>query len=397
MWQLHKTKVNLGFLINPFYLYCIAFVINVFLYLWGWSHIFPKLSVSLILFLLSSFIIFFFAGKKIVKKEFNFSDKNRYKPFLYDLIFGTIVLLGFINVLGMGYLPVLDRSHDYRDFGVPVLDPLFHSLSIFFSVFFFHSFLEGKKKTYLIYVIVILVIQILLFRRSAIVWILTSSAFLYFLYKQKVNLLVLIAGFLCLPLFSYCFGLYGIFRSNLNQTFVMNELGESDSFKDSGISHEHYMTYLYISSPLANLQKNIVESKGFMNNHNLKEFIFYSLIPESFTLRLEKSLNLAPPDYTLISPNLIAGSFLMASFYTMGWFGMISMLFFLFLFIILCLEIIKKWDTFSVTTFSLLSTTVSLLIFSNFLNRLEVILMLFIYPVLFHIIFERFKIREASD
>jgi hypothetical protein len=36
-----------------------------------------------------------------------------------------------------------------------------------------------------------------------------------------------------------------------------------------------------------------------------------------------------------------------------------------------------------------LSTTITLLIFSNFLNRLDVILMLFVYPVLFHFIFKK--------
>ena len=46
----------------------------------------------------------------------------------------------------MGYLPVLDRSHDYREFGMPVIDPVFNSLSIFFSVFFFQSYLGGKKE-----------------------------------------------------------------------------------------------------------------------------------------------------------------------------------------------------------------------------------------------------------
>ena len=79
----------------------------------------------------------------------------------------------------------------------------------------------------------------------------------------------------------------------------------------------------------------------------------------------------------------------MVSFYTLGWAGMIIMLLFLFAFILLCLLVIKKWDTFSAATYAILSTTITLLIFSNFLNRLDVILMLFVYPVLFHFIFTK--------
>lgn len=112
-------------------------------------------------------------------------------------------------------------------------------------------------------------------------------------------------------------------------------------------------------------------------------------MPQSLTLRLKKQLNIIDPVCYLITPQLIVGSFYMVGFYTMGWMGMIIMSLFLFLSIMLCFIIIRKWNTFSATTFAILSTTVSLLIFSNFLNRLDVLLMLFIYPVLFHFIYKR--------
>ena len=292
----------------------------------------------------------------------------------------------------MGYLPVLDQSHDYREFGIPVIDPLFNSLSIFFSVFFFQSFLENKKRRFLIYVFIILIIQILLFRRSTIVWIMTSSTFIFFLYKRKISILIIVAGIICIPLLSYCFGLYGNKRSNLTKSMVMNDLGASNAYMNSGINYNHYMTYLYVSSPLANLQKNIDEGKGFFNNGEIKDFFFYSLMPVSLTIRLEKTLNLTPPGCDLIKPNLIVGSFFMVSFCTMGWPGMIIMLLYLFIFIVFCLFLINRWDTFSITTYSILSTAVCLLTFSNFLNRLDVILMLFIYPVIFHFLYIRSNI-----
>jgi hypothetical protein len=149
------------------------------------------------------------------------------------------------------------------------------------------------------------------------------------------------------------------------------------------------MTYLYVSSPLANLQKNIDKNFEEYKKKNFKEFLFYCLIPESFTLRLERFLDLSPPSCDLISPNLIVGTFYMVSFYTMGWYGMVIMDLFLFIFILLCLFVIRKWRTFGLETFSLLSATASLLIFSNFLNRLDVILMLFVYPVFFHLVISR--------
>ena len=110
-------------------------------------------------------------------------------------------------------------------------------------------------------------------------------------------------------------------------------------------------------------------------------------MPVSVTIRLEKPLNITPPACNLINPELIVGSLFMISYFTLGWLGMTIMLIFLFVFIVLCLFLIKIWNTFFATTLSILSTTISLLIFSNFLNRLDVILMLFIYPVFFHFVY----------
>ena len=189
---------------------------------------------------------------------FNFQPLNQK---LTDIIFCLLILLGVVNILYMGFIPVLDRSHNYREFGMPVIDPLFNSLSIFFSVFLFHSFLDTRKKRFLIYLLIILIFQAIIFRRSAMMWIITSSSFLFILYIRKIRILVIVLSIISIPVFSYCFGLYGNFRSNLTKSFVINDLGASETFKNSGISYNHYMTYLYLSSPLANLQKNI-DNKG---------------------------------------------------------------------------------------------------------------------------------------
>jgi hypothetical protein len=387
-----KVRVNLGFLVNPFYIFAAAFSLAIFVYLWGWSSIFPQLSAGLLSFLIFSALLFIFAGRKTAFTLFN---QNRGNDFGYinEFFFSLIITLGTVNVFFMGYLPILSPLNDYRKFGVPVLDPVFNSLSIFFSAFFFHSFLKSKKKKFLLYVILILLFQILLFRRSTMVWILTSSSFLYLLQKQKIKLLILVTAIVCIPVLSYCFGLYGNKRSNLNESYVINDLGASESFKHSGISYNHYITYLYLSSPLANLQKNVDNGNGFLNNRDFKAFFFYSLLPQSFTLRLEKTLKLIPPECSLIIPDLIAGSFFLIGFFTLGWLGMALMLIYLFAIILLCLFLLKKCDTFSVSTYSILVTAVSLMIFSNFLNRLDVILMLFVYPPFFHLIYTG-KIRN---
>jgi hypothetical protein len=387
MSWLSEKKVNLRVLINPFFLYCASFILAVAIYFLGWSSIFPRLSAGLLLFLASTIILFFVGGIILKKKNLYFSSSLITDNHINDIIFFIIIILGVINVSFMGYIPVLDRSHNYREFGMPVVDPVFNTLSIFFSTIYFHNYLQNKKKKNLVYFIIILLIQIILFRRSTIVWIVISSSLLYILFKQRVSLLVIALSIISIPLASYCFGYYGDVRSKLSKSFVLNDLGASDKFRNSQLSHNHYMTYLYVSSPLANLQKNIDFKDNGVTHHDFREFLFYCVIPESITSRLEKPLNLIKPDCQLISPNLIVGSLYMVSFFTMGWAGMIMMFLFLSGVILAGLLIINRWKSFGMETFSILSTAVSILIFSNFLNRLDVLLMLFVYPVLFHYIY----------
>jgi hypothetical protein len=321
------------------------------------------------------------------------------QPFYFrfnDIMFGLIILLGIMNIILMGYLPVLDRTHDYREFGIPVLDPVCNSLSIFFSVWFFESFLENRKKRFLVFVLIILILQILIFRRSTIVWIFTASAFLWLFYKQKIRIIILLALLITLPVLSYSFGLYGNTRSNLSEAYILEDLGASDAFKSLGISHNHYVTYLYISSPMANLQRNIDEGKGLLNKSDFKSFFFFSLLPESITLRLGNIFKLIRSEPSLIMSDLIVGTFFMVSFCTLGWLGMSGMILFLLIFIFGCIFLIQKFNTFRITTLCILCTTATLLIFSNFLNRLDVIMMIFVYPILFHYIINRISVVRVK-
>ena len=394
MTKFLSKEIDILWLLNPFYIYCFSFGVALFFYLWGWSVIYPELSGSLIVFLILSFTIFALIGKhegSKFKLKFNSNLNCKGQLYLKDIIFFFILSMGIINVILMGYLPILERSRNHLEFGIPVLDPLFHSLSIFFSVFLFQSYLEIKKRRYLLYIFIVLLFHLIIFRRSATIWILISSINVYLLFKHKLSIKSVGLLFLCFPLFSFLFGGYGALRSNLSKSYVIKELGASETFVNSGLNHNHYLTYLYISSPLANLQKNIDESEDFLSRRDFKNFFFFSIVPYSFTNRLEKDLKLIKPEFYLIHPHLTVGTFFVISFYLSGWLGMMIMLLFLLLFIFLSKFVIINCPTVGITTFSILLTTIALLIFSNFLNILDVILMLFVYPVLFTLINKQYR------
>jgi hypothetical protein len=386
-----KQEVNLAFLVNPFYIYCATFSLSIFIYLWGWSSLYPEFSFPLIFFLLSTFGFSLTIGKilsRYLNLDLHTELRSRKHFHIMDFLFFFIILLGVLDIYLTGYIPVINRTRNHLDFGFPVVDPIFSSLSIFFSVFFFQTFLESRKKRYILYFILIIVTQLLIFRRSTVIWILTASIFIFILNRKWIKKSVLLICFFSIPLISYGFGIYGNMRNNLGKSYIINELVPTEHFKSSGINPNHYLTYLYFSSPLANLQNTIDHGTGFKNNGALRDFVFYCILPQSLTLRMEKELKLSPPDFNLVHPHLVVGSFLLLSYSTLGWLGMILTFLFLILYIIVCIVVIRRWDTFILTTYSILVTTISLLTFSNFLNRLDVILTLFVYPVIFHFIFK---------
>jgi hypothetical protein len=381
-----KTKVRLDFLVNPFYLYPLSFSIVIIFYLFGWSDLFPKLTTGLVCFFIISFAVFLLIGYKyqsLIQKVVTVS----YKPFLNDIIFWFIISLGVINILLMGYIPLFNRTYNYREFGFPVIDPVFNSLCIFFSAFFLQTFLNNKNRKLLLYFFVLFTFQIFLFRRSTMVWILTSSSFLLVSHYVRINLAVIGLVFILIPLFSFIFGLYGNYRGNLSSSFIIDDLKASESYKKTGIGPNHYITYLYMSSPLANLQQNINNEKSSHNFQDFKSMLFNSIIPESITMRIGKTMNLESPKTTLIHPELLAGTFLLLSYSTMGWIGMILMMVYLLIFILICLWLYNKYEIFKTSALSILATAVSLLVFGNFLNRLDVILMLVVYPVCFYYVY----------
>jgi hypothetical protein len=295
----------------------------------------------------------------------------------------------------MGYIPLFDKSHNYREFGAPVIDVLFNTLSVFFSVVFLQSYLETKKIRMALYIIIFLIIQVFLFRRSTVVWIVCSSIFLIILHVKRINWYMIITGLILIPVISFAFGFFGNQRSSLTREMAISNLGMSQGFQNTGLSHNHYLTYLYISSPLANLQENISDTDRFKGEGDLKDFLFYCIIPPSITMRLEEKLQLTPPENKLIAPELITGTCFMTSYRTLGWMGMMIQILFILLYSALILVILNRWNTFYYVTLSLMTTSMGLLIFDNILIRLDIIIMLFIYPVFFHFVNRNFLLKSG--
>jgi oligosaccharide repeat unit polymerase len=378
-------KIRLGWMLNPFHLYCISFLVIILLYQLNWCLLYPPLSVSLIIFFCLSFILFFLIGIRFKVKLDTVGDSFPTELF-NNLMFITICFLWIANVGLMGYIPIFDRTHDYKEYGISVIDPLFNTLSIYLASSYSYTYLRTRRKKMLVLVSIIIVLQLLLLRRASIAWILTSISFTSVIIYKKISIRSLLIIVILIPVFSFLFGFLGNFRSNFKKDEIFTNLGASTWYKNSNLSHNHYMTYIYLTSPLANLQKNINNVDRLAGKGEYVDFVEYCILPNSVILRLERNNLITPPQIQLVYPYLIVGTLFMTATATLGWVGLLIMMLLLLIFIYFSLYISKKSIEFHIPTVSLLLTTVSLSFFTNFLNRSDIILILFCYPLIFHIL-----------
>ena len=103
-------------------------------------------------------------------------------------------------------------------------------------------------------------------------YIIIGSAFLYFISQKKniIRKLFVLVAFGITAI--YMFGYLGNLRSsNGDPTYIPRASGATDKFLDSKIPKEFYWGYLYIASPVANLQNNINIEKE-MSLNVIKQF-----------------------------------------------------------------------------------------------------------------------------
>ena len=375
-------KIDIGFLINPFYLYSISFILAILFYQLQWSNQFPALSISLLFFMGLTFLILIPFGSKL-NDYLKIRPNTEVPGKIFDFIFAVIVLLGIISIAVRGYVPILKSDFNYHRFGIRYLYFFFNSLSIFFSVHYFCIFLEHKKAKFLVYLIILIILLVAVYSRYALFLCLFSCLFVFVLFKRKLPVLYIVFAIIAFLASIYLFGYLGNKRSRFESSYILHDLGASSTYVKRSSDINLYMTYLYITSPLANLQKNIDHSKGFSNNNDLKEFVFYSLIPWNITSRLYDRVNLHSQDYSLVNKDLIVGTYYMRGFYNLGWTGMILLTLIFIGFVLFSTWISSKNPQFKMTSIALLSTVSSLLIFDNFMIKPDVLFMLFIYPFAF--------------
>lgn len=330
-------------MLNIFFINGLLWLLILLLYSFKWSNLCIDLSPGLLIFILiiivSSFIFAFIFRKLFYFKKLK---ENPHKKFIGTLI---IISIYFINFIYSGSLPLIavlkGNSMDSANFQALPLFFVLNAINMFYCWYLFYIFLCFKRKKVIIELLLLLLMPLLLYQRQYLIFIfmgffvLVISSLINNSLKTKYKIMVLFGVGIAALLGLYFFGIIGNSRYGLwdkNDSSMIWELGKINSNFPSWIPREYAWTYVYLTSPLSNLQYNY--ELGISNDSS-----FFGYILEFIPNFASKYFN-----YKTLKPILIEPSLNVCTAYTIvslqsGIFGMI---FFYIIQLIFCSFIIKK-------------------------------------------------------
>ena len=380
------------FLINPFSLYGVAFGIVLLFYSFGWSAIYPKLSSSLLAFLIVTIVVMFSLGYLFYRRNYFYYTKiSANQSSLGWQLIGCYFLLvvEFIAARSIPFLSLLRESgFDYTNFGLPFIHVIYAAYQGVLALFIFHCFLskpKGERKRLGWYIFWSLIPGILIVNRAMVMTTIIGMAIIYLMQVQSIRKIMITFSFSAMVLL-YLFGLMGNLRINgRSDSGAIMSIGQAtDDFKENVVPGEFFWSYLYVASPLGNLQYNI-DTKDLMSpvtDQDVQKMIIYEFMPEMLSKRIASGADIDRKKVKLVNPVLNAYSVYAAAYSYLGWAGMWLMFIFSLFFIFFNLLLLPRNSPYFITGVALISTVMILNIFNNFFAFMNVVSQLFVVNLL---------------
>lgn len=361
-----KLKIPTYYLTNPFYAYAISILTVVLFFSLRWSNYYRTLSDSVVIFLLLSSIIAIFIGKyssldrKLIFHAIPVSKHN--KTVWYFIIVGY--LLEFLYCRSIPIVSVVfNGMGNYRDFtGIPTFHVLLSTLSSFWGIYVFVQYQSNPdNKELKKYCGLAFIPHLLLLNRGALVHILLSDVFIYLIRKKYLSLKLIGKFLLGFLLFLFAFGFIGNIRDENSQTdsdYILKIGGATDEFVDSNIPESLYWGYMYIASPIGNLQDAITYSKPESDYGSFIAMLMECCLPDFISNRLTMLFPVKgkiDQESYMVTPIFNASTTYHLPYLRMGWIGVIWMFLFMIINILICEKMLYKSVYFLVGWSSLLS------------------------------------------
>lgn len=281
-----------SFLINPFFYYGLSFLLSFLIYGLGWSDLYEDLSNDLVFFILVTTILSLLIGFiisniikiKSIDKNVMLSYKN------IKLINFVYIAMATLEYAYSGGIPLvnyaLGRSFNYQEFGIPTLHVFFAVYMAVINLTFFYRYLITKDKKYLPIIFFSFFYYISIFSRASLFIEIMCMALIYlFLFGSFRKILYISISSI---FFLYVFGVMGNYRmaalgyDNEDGILVLGKA--SQTFQNSYVPTEFFWSYLYLSSPLANL--NYQDKRFLESDRSISAFFYNNILIDTVSKRI---------------------------------------------------------------------------------------------------------------
>lgn len=383
-------------ILNPFSVFFILILGLILVYNLGWSEFCPPLNTEMLI-LFSIILGSLYCFSKIYNKYFSIEMFQNRKFEVNKSFWSTIAIVSMLaefvyeRSVPIFEILVLKNGYNYVDFeGIPVFHVFAVTFTSFWGLYLWDQFLLKKSWVNIFLSIFFISYPIMLFNRGGFIMNMCSAFFILLLRKKEIFISkkVIVSFTIVIGFLAYGFGIFGNVRSEhlysigknySNSEYILTTGQATEEFRDSIIPKPFFWTYLYVSTPIANLQ-NIIEKTTPPND--LELFATQNIVPDFLAKRIEKTIDREVPEDKLVNPVFNVSTFFAPAFKLQGFLGIIMVFYFYVILIYGYSFLMKKCNTTKVVGIAILYTITIFNLFTNMMIFSGLSFQL-IYPILF--------------
>lgn len=363
-------------IISPLLYFSVSWSIVLVAYSLYWSELLPKLTIDIVtffIFLISvCFILFRYSKSLEFKFEIN-KQKIERKLKRGGMFCILLFLLEVIAEKGFPLLFIIKGQFVYGAFGLPFVHVILYALSSIYICISFLAYKITQNKKFHKYTVFFFFPYVLCFTRSAVIYNFLYILMISFSFK-KINLKIifrtLLLSFIIVYMSIIAFGYLGELRSGNDNNKIGGYIEAisypTEKFDKTGLSPLFLWGYIYITTPLGNLQ-NTIDSGAYSpcSSVDNAELILYHFLPDIFKKRLFPN---AEEKTKLIVPYFNVSSIFTDAWAKLGWLGMIYSFLGMLTVISVIYNLKKRNNIYSYLSFIFLSTIIFFNMFTNMFN-----------------------------
>lgn len=281
-------------MLNFYYMYAVVWGVILILYSFGWSDLCAPLAPELATFFfvtISLSILLGFINRK--KFAFHFVKELPRRNRTVTWLIVCFCLLEFAYCRQIPLLYIITHRGGYTEYtGIPTLHPLVITFGAFYAQYLFYRFLcdRSEKSALKEYCLILFFIYLLQFNRGGLLLAVSMSLLLYLgmnekrIFGSKKGKRYLVAAAMVVVVAMFAFGALGNVRHgySMADSSYIQGLGKFNDRYPSWLPKQFMWAYIYIVSPVANINYNLTL---YAAQSNIPGFIM-TLFPDFIVRRI---------------------------------------------------------------------------------------------------------------